>query len=47
MWNEILNNGGILALAGVVIGFLLSEISGAYKRRAERIDSKNALLDEV
>ncbi len=47
MWNEILNNGGILALAGVVIGFLLSEISGAYKKRSERIDSKNALLDEV
>ncbi|WP_456426974.1 hypothetical protein [Rhodocaloribacter sp.] len=47
MWNEILNNGGILALAGVVIGFLLSEISGAYKKHREREDSKVALLDEV
>ena len=47
MWNEILNNGGILALAGVVVGFLLSEISGAYKKHREREDSKEALLDEV
>ena len=47
MWNEILNNGGILALVGVVIGFLLSEISGTYKKHVERKDSKNDLFDEV
>lgn len=47
MWNEIINNGGILALAGVVIGFLLSEVSGAYKKHKERKDCKRSLLDEV
>ena len=47
MWNEILNNGGILALAGVVVGFLFSEIAGAYKKHKERKDSKDSLFDEV
>jgi len=47
MWNEILNNRGVLALAGVVVGFLLSEISSAYKNHKEREDAKDALLDEV
>ena len=47
MLNEILNNGGILALAGVVVGFLLSEIAGAYKKHKERKDSKASLIDEV
>jgi hypothetical protein len=47
MWNEIINNGGILALVGVIIGFLLSEFSGAYKKHKERKDSKASLLDEV
>lgn len=47
MWCEILNNGGILALFGVVVGFLLSEVSGAYKKNKERKDAKNSLYDEV
>jgi len=47
MWKEIINNGGILALAGVVVGFLLSEAAGAYKKHKERIDCKNSLLDET
>jgi len=47
MWNEILNNGGILALIGVLVGFLLSEISGAYKKNNERNDSKAVIFDEV
>jgi len=47
MWNEVINNGGILALAGVVIGFLLSELSSAYKKNKERNDCKAALLDEI
>lgn len=47
MWNEILHNGGILALAGVVVGFLLSEITISYKKHKERKDSKASLFDEV
>ena len=47
MWYEILTNGGILAIVGVVVGFFLSEISGAYKKNKERTDCKNALFDEV
>jgi len=47
MCSEILNNRGILVIAGVVIGFLLSEISGAYKKNKERKDSKASLFDEV
>ena len=47
MCNEIINNGGILALAGVIVGFLLSEIAGAYKKHKERKDIKDSLFDEV
>jgi len=47
MWNEIKDSGGIFALAGVVLGFLLSEIAGAYKKHKERKDSKDSLFDEV
>jgi len=47
MWCEILNNGGILALFGVFVGFLLSEFSGTYKREKERKDAKSSLYDEV
>ena len=47
MWCEIINNGGILALVGVVVGFLLSEVSNIIKKRFERKDAKNTLLDEV
>jgi hypothetical protein len=47
MWNEILNNGGILALLGVIVGFFLSELSGMYKKNKERKDSKASLFDEV
>ena len=47
MLDEIVKNRGILALAGVIIGFLLSEISGAYKKNKERKDCKKSLLDEV
>jgi hypothetical protein len=47
MCSEILNNDGVIALAGVVVGFLLSEGSSAYKKRKEREDSKDALFDEV
>jgi len=47
MWNEILNNGGILALAGVLVGFLLSEISSVYKKHKQIKDSKASLFDEV
>lgn len=47
MWDKIINNGGILALAGVVIGFLLSEIAGTYKKHKERKDCRNSLLDEA
>lgn len=47
MWDKTMNNRGILALAGVVIGFLLSEIAGAYKKYREREDCKNSLLDET
>ena len=47
MWNEIINNGGVLALFGVVVGFFLSEISSAYKKHKERKDAKASLYDEV
>lgn len=47
MCSEILNNDGVIALAGVVVGFLLSEGSSAYKKCKERKDSKDALFDEV
>ena len=47
MWCEIINNGGILALVGVIVGFLLSEISGIYKKHNERKDAKNSLYDEI
>jgi hypothetical protein len=47
MWNEILNNGGTLALIGVVVGFLLSEVSSTYKRCKDRSSAKIGLLDEV
>jgi len=47
MLDEIINNTGILALAGVIIGFLLFEITGAYKKNKERKDCKRSLLDEV
>lgn len=45
--DKILSNGGILALIGVVVGFLLSELSSSYKRCVERSDAKKSLLDEV
>lgn len=47
MWCEIINNGGILAILGVVVGFLLSEVSSIVKKHIERKDAKNTLLDEV
>ena len=47
MCSEILNNRGILVIAGIVIGFLLSEISSAYKKNKERKDSRASLVDEV
>ncbi len=46
MCNEI-NNGWVSALAGVVVGFILSEVAGVYKKHKERKDSKNSLFDEV
>ncbi|WP_166371415.1 hypothetical protein [Psychromonas sp. SA13A] len=47
MWREIINNGGILTLIGVVVGFLLSEVTGVYKKHTERKDAKNSLHDEI
>ena len=47
MWCEIINNGGILALVGVIVGFLLSEASSIIKKHIERKDAKKSLLDEV
>lgn len=47
MWCEIINNGGIIALVGVIVGFLLSEVSGIYKKHNERTDAKNSLYDEI
>jgi len=47
MWCEIINNGGVLALVGVVVGFLLSEVSSIVKKHIERKDAKNTLHDEV
>ena len=47
MWCEIINNGGLLAILGVVVGFLLSEVSSIVKKHIERKDAKNTLLDEV
>jgi len=47
MWHEILKNSGILALVGVVVGFLLSEISSVYKKHKERKDARTSILDEV
>jgi hypothetical protein len=47
MCSEILSNKGIIAIGGVVVGFLLSELSNAYKKSKERKDSKEAIFDEV
>jgi len=47
MWEKILNNSGILALIGVFVGFLLSEVTNIFRRHKERKDSKSSLLDEV
>jgi len=47
MCSEIFSSDGIIALAGVVVGFLLSEGSSTYKKYIERKDSKKALFDEV
>lgn len=47
MCNEILSSDGIIALAGVVVGFLLSEGSSTYKKYVERKDGKEALFDGV
>ncbi len=47
MCEKILNNSGILALVGVFLGFLLSEVTNIFKRCKERKDSKSSLLDEV
>jgi len=46
MCNEI-NNDFVPALAGVVVGFILSEVAGVIKKYKERKDSKNSLFDEV
>lgn len=47
MWCNILNNEAIIALAGVVVGFVLSEVSSSCKKYKERKDCKKALFDEV
>ena len=47
MCNEIINSAWVPALAGVVVGFILSEVAGVYKKNKERKDSKNSLFDEV
>lgn len=40
MLNEIMNNGAVLAVLGVIVGFFLSEFSSAYKKIRERRDAK-------
>ena len=47
MCDEIINNGWVAALAGVVVGFIMSEVAGAIKKNKERKDSKASLFDEV
>ncbi len=47
MWDNIINNRGILAIAGVVVGFLLSELAVTCKKHKERKNSKDSLFDEI
>jgi len=47
MWTEIVDHKGTWTILGVIIGFSLAELTAIIKKRVERNDCKNALLDEV